>query len=47
MNTKDSKPCERLLQDEVQTYETKRLARWFSEKLDARTVVRRFFGEKK
>lgn len=34
----------RLLQDEVQDRETKRLALWFQSRLDAREVVRRFFA---
>lgn len=34
----DEKP--RLLQDEVESFETQKLSRWFASKLDAREVVR-------
>lgn len=35
---------QRLLQDEIQDREGKRLCRWFESRLDARAVVRRFYG---
>lgn len=35
---------QRLLQDEIQDREGKRLCRWFESRLDAKAVVRRFYG---
>ena len=39
----DEKP--RLLQDEVESYDTQKLSRWFASRLDAREVVRNNFKE--